>query len=33
MDKFADIEIRVIGYKGNIKLSPDSYDIILMRLL
>lgn len=27
MEKFGDIEIRVIGYKGNIKLSPDSYDI------
>lgn len=27
MEKFGDIEIKVIGFKGNIKLSPDSYDI------
>lgn len=27
MDKIGSIEIRVVGSKGNIKLSPDSYDI------
>ena len=27
MDKIGSIEIRVIGSTGNIKLSPDSYDI------
>jgi hypothetical protein len=27
MDKIGSIEIRVIGRKGNIKLSPESYDI------
>jgi len=27
MDKFGNIEIRVIGNKGNLKLSPDNYDV------
>ena len=27
MDKIGSIEIRVVGNKGNFKLSPDNYDI------
>jgi hypothetical protein len=27
MDKFGHIEIRVLGNKGNLKLSPDNYDV------
>lgn len=27
MDKFGNIEIRVLGNKGNLKLSPDNYDV------
>ena len=27
MDKFGKIEIRVLGNKGNLKLSPDNYDV------
>lgn len=27
MDKFGNIEIRVYGNKGNLKLSPDNYDV------
>lgn len=27
MDKLGNIEIRVIGNKGNLKLSPDNYDV------
>ncbi|GAO29757.1 hypothetical protein [Geofilum rubicundum] len=27
MDKIGNIEIRVFGNKGNIKLSPDNYDV------
>lgn len=27
MDKIGDIEIRVVGKSGNLKLSPDNYDI------
>jgi hypothetical protein len=27
MDKFGNIEIRVIGNKGNLSLSPDNYDV------
>ncbi len=27
MDKFGNVEIRVLGKKGNLKLSPDNYDI------
>ncbi len=27
MEKIADIEIRVVGNKGNLALSPDNYDI------
>ncbi|NBC84325.1 MAG: hypothetical protein GVY19_13230 [Bacteroidetes bacterium] len=27
MDKFGIIEIRVLGKKGNLKLSPDNYDV------
>ncbi|MBN1950819.1 MAG: hypothetical protein JW801_06420 [Bacteroidales bacterium] len=27
MDKFGNIEIRVLGQKGNLKLSPDNYDV------
>ncbi|MEA5259925.1 hypothetical protein VB264_19160 [Arcicella aquatica] len=33
MEKFGDIEIRVIGNYGNIKLSPESYDIKEISLL
>ncbi len=27
MEKFGNIEIRVLGNKGNLKLSPDNYDV------
>jgi hypothetical protein len=27
MDKFGHIEIRILGNKGNLKLSPDNYDV------
>lgn len=27
MDKFGNIEIRVLGTKGNLSLSPDNYDV------
>ncbi len=27
MEKFGHIEIRVLGNKGNLKLSPDNYDV------
>ncbi|MBP9152035.1 MAG: hypothetical protein KBF73_07100 [Flavobacteriales bacterium] len=27
MEKIADIEIRVVGNRGNLKLSPENYDI------
>ncbi|MFO7789004.1 MAG: hypothetical protein R6V32_00390 [Bacteroidales bacterium] len=27
MDKLGNIEIRVRGNKGNLKLSPDNYDV------
>ncbi len=27
MDKFGNIEISVLGNKGNLKLSPDNYDV------
>jgi len=27
MEKFGSIEIRVLGNKGNLELSPDNYDV------
>ncbi len=27
MDKFGNIEIKVLGNKGNLQLSPDNYDV------
>lgn len=27
MNKFGNIEIRILGNKGNLKLSPDNYDV------